>query len=204
MNEFNGGYDDGYAAVDTLWGLKPGRLVERLIQSTALTGRKVLDVGAGEGKNAAALVAAGAAVDALECSPLAIDNGRRLFPSIKINWIRGDIRQYSIEPSAYDVIVCYGSLHCLPNEDAIIDVVTRTMCGLKSGGIYIAVAFNDGSQDLSAHPGFNPTLCTHRFYLQLFGGWTINFQSDELLFETHPHNMIPHYHSITRIMATKP
>jgi hypothetical protein len=38
----------------------------------------------------------------------------------------------------------------------------------------------------------------------MYRGWTLLHQSDEDLHETHPHNSIPHVHSMTRLIARKP
>jgi tellurite methyltransferase len=71
-----GGYDAGYAAVPCFWGILPGSLVAEFLEDVNPIGMRVLDVGAGEGKNAAAFSKRGAYVDAIECSFDAIENGK--------------------------------------------------------------------------------------------------------------------------------
>lgn len=201
--EANGGYDDGYVSVRSFWGTKPGSLVAELLQTQKVAGLKVLDVGAGEGKNAAALSRAGACVDAIECSPHAIRNGQELFASASINWIEADAADWLYPVEHYDVVVCYGLIHCLASELAADRLIGSLQRSLKADGIFILVSFNDGSHDLSGHPGFAPLFLPHAWFLRHFQRWTIQSVSDSILFETHPHNNIPHHHSLTRLSAVK-
>jgi 2-polyprenyl-3-methyl-5-hydroxy-6-metoxy-1,4-benzoquinol methylase len=203
--ETNGGYDEGYRAVSGFWGTAPGSLVADYLKAETATDYKVLDVGAGEGKNAAAFARAGAEVDAVECSAAAIRNGRQLFPSDRINWIHSDVLARTYPTGKYDIVVSYGLSHCLPSDAALRSFIENLKSSLRSGGTFILVAFNAGSHDLAlAHPGFHPLLLSHSWYLHRFAGWHFRHASDTLLFETHPHNDIPHHHSMTRISAIKP
>lgn len=202
--EIDGGYDEGYRSVTCFWGTAPASLVASYLRSHDPSGFQVLDVGAGEGKNAAAFVSAGARVDALECSSTAIQNGLQLFPNVDINWIRTDVVEYVYPKCLYDVVICYGLLHCLSSEATAQRLVRMLQESLKEGGIIFVAAFNDGSHDLSAHPGFKPLLLSHDWFVRQFDGWHIKSISDSILFETHPHNNIPHHHSLTRFSAVKP
>lgn len=202
--EQNGGYDAGYKAVPCLWGLEPASLVRRFIAARGVEGLRVLDVGAGEGKNAAALVAQGAIVDAVECSAAAIHNGKCAFPEVAINWIHSDVSCAAMPKAYYDLVVSYGLTHCMSDAEAAMTLIQSTQSALKPGGEYILASFNDGSHDLSAHEGFSPLLLPHGWFSDLFEGWEMIAMSDEILYETHPHNGIPHHHSLTRIWARKP
>jgi 2-polyprenyl-3-methyl-5-hydroxy-6-metoxy-1,4-benzoquinol methylase len=163
----------------------------------------VLDAGAGEGKNAAAFVRLEAHVDAIECSSAAIENGRKLHPELKINWLHSDISAIELGRERYDVVVCYGLIHCLASKDVAAKVLSGLMRALKTGGTFILASFNDGSHDMSAHPGFQPLLLPHGWFVERFRDWQVEVLTDTVLFETHPHNNIPHHHSLTRLMAVK-
>ncbi|RWO94081.1 MAG: class I SAM-dependent methyltransferase [Mesorhizobium sp.] len=204
LTEVDGGYDQGYRVVENFWGTAPASLVAAFLRTQNPAGFRVLDVGAGEGKNSAAFTSAGACVDALECSAAAIQNGRKLFPGEHINWIQADAMEHAYPSCSYDIIICYGLIHCLPTEAAARDLILRLQNSLKRAGTIFVVAFNNGSHDLSAHPGFKPLLLSHDWFIQQFGGWRIDVASDSILFETHPHNKIPHHHSLTRLSAVKP
>src|SRR5690348_6695352 len=100
-----GGYNEGYAAVPCFWGTAPGSLILKLLEEIDATGMHVLDLGAGEGKNAAAFARRGAIVDAIECSSKAIENGRNAFSDTNINWIHADAAQHSYPVAYYDVVI---------------------------------------------------------------------------------------------------
>jgi tellurite methyltransferase len=198
----DGGYDDGYSACPCFWGKLPGSLIrEFLATKPSLVGRTVLDLGCGEGKNANALALAGASVDAVDCSALAIANGRRAFTSRSINWITSDALDHLRKCQTYDIVVLYGLLHCFPSAQDISELIALALQKTASGGMHFVVAFNDGPHDLSAHPDFRPTLVSHAFYCEQYRGQVITSAGDSVLHETHPHNLIPHFHSVTRIIA---
>lgn len=201
----NGGYDEGYSAVPCFWGEDPGSLVKLFLENHSVKGDLILDLGCGEGKNANAFAAAGATAIAVDCSQVAITNGETVFADSPIDWRISDATSFvkSQSDKTYDVVVAYGLLHCMNSEaeaDALIDNVKRVT---KTGGTVILVAFNDRSQDLSAHPGFDPLLMPHDWYAAKFGGWRNEILTDTDLHETHPHNGIPHHHSLTRLIARK-
>jgi 2-polyprenyl-3-methyl-5-hydroxy-6-metoxy-1,4-benzoquinol methylase len=163
----------------------------------------ILDLGCGEGKNAGALALSGARVVAVDCSSRALANGRCAFPSEDIEWHLSDAHSYLANADSFDAVVMYGLLHCLASSEEIAAIVQLALHKTRVDGYHFTVAFNDGPHDLSAHPGFSPTLLPHAFYLQLYARHTILTQSDSIIYETHPHNRVSHYHSITRIVARK-
>jgi tellurite methyltransferase len=200
---FNGGYDDGYSQCVCFWGTTPGSLVQRFISSVPCKGLRVLDLGCGEGKNANALAHAGSEVTAVDCSELAIANGRREFVDAEIEWVVSESAAYLSHCEPFDVIVMYGLLHCLPSLEAISTMIASAIQKTRRGGYHILVAFNDGPHDLAAHPGLNPTLAPHEFYLDQYRLLRIVTQTTEIIQEVHPHNSIPHHHSLTRLIARK-
>ena len=202
--ETDGGYDEGYLAITGFWGTDPGSLVRDYLSKNDVSGLRVLDVGAGEGKNAAAFARAGSKVEAVECSLAAIKNGQQLFPQDAIEWVHSDVLRIDYTNSPYDVIVSYGLTHCLPSEATARHVVAQLQSALDSGGTFILVSFNSGSHDLTAHPGFRPLLLDHGWFVKMFDGWRFEHLSDSILSETHPHNNIRHHHSLTRLTAIKP
>jgi tellurite methyltransferase len=198
----DGGYDEGYSRSSCFWGRSPGSLVRAFLERhPSLKGRTVLDLGCGEGKNAFAFAMTGASVDAVDCSALAIKNGRNAFPDANIRWVAASAMEYLRACSSYDVIVMYGLLHCLSSAKDISAVIELAMKRTVLHGTNIVAAFNDGPHDLSAHPNFKPTLVSHGFYCDQYRSQQIVSDTDSILYETHPHNNIPHFHSITRLVA---
>lgn len=200
-----GGYDEGYARCDRFWGVEPGSLVLRWL-STPLEGLRILDVGCGDGKNALWLAARGANVMALDVSRLALDRATRQDGAGRVSWVVADAAALPfIRTPQFDVIIAYGLLHCLANEVAVHAVIDALQSLTKHGGLHLAVAFNARDQDLDrAHPGFRPTLLEHHAYLRAYASWQVLEATDTLLYESHPHNDVPHHHSMTRIVARSP
>jgi tellurite methyltransferase len=199
-----GGYEDGYASCACFWGTSPGSLVKMFIERhPKLEGFRVLDLGCGEGKNAAAFARSGARVVAVDCSSRALANGQHAFSDEEIEWHLAGAHSYLTGSDSFDVIVMYGLLHCLSSSEEIEALVELALQKTRMGGYHFVVAFNDGPHDLSAHPNFTPTLLSHSFYLKQYAEQMVLIESNSIIHETHPHNQIPHFHSLTRILARK-
>jgi tellurite methyltransferase len=203
LNIYDGGYDDGYRACPCFWGIKTGSLITKFLEENSVENNRILDAGCGEGKNAVALADLGADVTALDCSEVALKNAQSAFGNNSVHWHCTDVRNLDSPVEPYDVVVAYGLLHCMKSADEIASVVLRLQELTAVEGWNIICAFNDREHDLSAHPGFDPCLIPHSTYLSLYEGWELTFSSDEDLHETHPHNNIPHVHSMTRFIAKK-
>ncbi|MDC0675820.1 class I SAM-dependent methyltransferase [Nannocystis radixulma] len=202
----SGGYDDGYKACNCFWGTEPGSLVRRLeVHTGSLRDKIVLDVGCGEGKNAAFLAQKGAYVRALDISAHAVSNAQSAWPTVQgVTWEVTDIRAQTWEIESQDVVVAYGLFHCFSSEAEVNGLVRRLQSATKRAGVHVICAFNDRFQELEeAHPGFSPLLLPHVSYLRLYGDWEILESSDENLTEVHPHNGIRHTHSLTRLIARR-
>ena len=201
----DGGYDEGYRACSCFWGREPSSLVRELEKVlTSFEECSVLDVGCGEGKNAAYMAVRGARVLALDVSPLAVQNARRAWPDTPgIEWVCSDALVGDFGAEVFDVILAYGIFHCLQDQHEIQELHWRLSEATKVGGYHVVCTFNSRQQDLSAHPGFRPCLCEHSFYVDLYGNWELLVATDSDLAEVHPHNGILHTHSMTRLLARK-
>lgn len=201
----DGGYDSGYRACPCFWGLEPGKLVRKIVELMPhLGGVHILDVGCGEGKNAAFFDRHGATVTAVDVSELAIAHAKQLWPTATtIDWQTCDARTLNYEPEAYDIVIAYGLMHCLRDGDEINRLIDNLQRSTRVGGYHAIVALNSRHQDLRAHPELRPCLLPHSAYLAQYTMWEIAFEEDADLKETHPHNLIPHAHSLTRILARK-
>ena len=189
-----------------LLGPPSGHLVSALTRIlSSWRGLTVLDVGCGEGKNAAFAAQHGASVRAIDASVLALRNAAAAWPTTgNINWELADVRTLEFPPDAYDVVLAYGLLHCFANESEVRRVVAMLQHTTAAGGFNVICAFNSRSQDLRAHPGFDPVLLDHDDYVRLYANWRVLYSTDNDLDEVHPHNGIRHVHSITRLIARKP
>jgi tellurite methyltransferase len=204
MSNSSGGYDEGYLSCSCFWGRSPGSLVRSHLESIVnAKGLRVLDLGCGEGKNANAFAEAGADVIAVDSSRVAIDNGMKAFPAARIEWVHSDAKSYLENADTFDVVIMYGLLHCLGSAEDVRLLIDCALQRTHATGTHIVAAFNDGPHDLSAHPGFKPLLLSHEFYIGCYAGSKIVSASDSILEETHPHNNIRHFHSLTRMVAVK-
>jgi 2-polyprenyl-3-methyl-5-hydroxy-6-metoxy-1,4-benzoquinol methylase len=201
----DGGYDIGYKKCNCFWGTKPGSLILKLESYIDnFNSLKVLDLGCGEGKNSIYLANKGAIVDAYDISEYAINNAQQIckdHPNIKLQ--TANVIDLNFSEKYYDIIISYGLFHCFHDKKEVSSIIKSSLKALKSNGFFILCAFNSREQDLSAHKDFNPLLLSHDEYLGCFSNDDILFQSDENLYETHPHNQIPHMHSMTRIIIKK-
>lgn len=200
-----GGYEGAYRTCPCFWGSTPGSVLLQLDQVDRLENLDVLDVGCGEGKNAAWLASRNCHVCAVDLSTTAIEHARASHPSSTVDWRVADVTTFDwIQSQGYDLTIAYGLMHCLRDEVTVRGVIEGLKQSTRVGGRSVLVAFNSGPHDLSAHPGFEPLLLSHEYYLAQFSDWELEFNSDSLLHETHPNNGIPHFHSMTRIAARKP
>jgi hypothetical protein len=120
-----------------------------------------------------------------------------------VHWELADARYVPLTPEGHDIVIAYGLLHCLESLEQVADVVMRLQRATRPGGFHVICAFNSRRQELDAHPGFCPVLLAHDAFLSMYSDWKVIFESDEDLHETHPHNNIPHTHSLTRLIAQK-
>src|SRR5690348_9530634 len=93
----HGPYDDGYKSCPCFWGTEPGTFVKKLVGHIQdMSGMLVLDAGCGEGKNAKYLSSAGAIVRAIDVSPYAIANAKKLSCPSDPHWELADIREIDL------------------------------------------------------------------------------------------------------------
>jgi cyclopropane fatty-acyl-phospholipid synthase-like methyltransferase len=179
-------------------------MVRQLADGTDLSGAHVLDLGCGEGKNAAFLANLGCIVEAWDISSAALDNAQAMWPDIPISWNERDATDISAEHRTFDLVIAYGLFHCLSR-----DLIPSTIANIKRvtapGGYNIAVCYNDRTHANfdEAHPAFQPTRLPHEIYVRSYSDWEIIAASDEDLTEQHPTNMVDHTHSMTRLLARK-
>ena len=200
-----GGYEEGYLRCGCFWGRRPAGLVTEAVRFFQKAQDKfALDLGCGEGKNAAAMARSGFYVIGLEISGEALENARRNFSGLRVVWMKGDMTTITFPVRVFDLAVATGSLHCLRSQEEIVSTVTMIQAATRAGGINVVSAFNDGPHNFSGHQdGFDPTLISHETYLGLYDGWEIVEESNRTQADIHPDTQVKHFHSITRIMARR-
>lgn len=201
----NPGYDEGYAQCPRFWGQTPAVLVQKAIDMFASIEQKTaIDLGCGDGKNAVALARAGFRVVALDKSEIAVRNAINSYGTGDVSWLVADLTSIEGPPACYDLVIATGSLHCLASDDAIVRAIKGMQRLTKPGGLNVVSAFDDGPQDMEGHDaGFRPTLMPHARYVELYSAWEVIDATTVLQADEHPHNRVPHHHSITRLLARR-
>lgn len=104
-----------------------------------LRGKRVLEVGCGEGVASVQLAYCGADVDAVDLSPVSVDVGRRRAEAtgVAVNFRVADVTRDDLAaPGTYDVVWCDLILHHL--TDSLAAVMDGVLRWLRPGGLFIA------------------------------------------------------------------
>ena len=109
----------------------PTKIVEVVEKyATLATGNDALDIACGMGRNSKFLVSKGFSVDALDISPIAIENLKNID---NISAMEVDFDTYILKENSYDLIVCTYYLN-----RSLFPQIERA---LKKGGIFIFETF---------------------------------------------------------------
>ena len=154
----SGGYNEGYERCSCFWGTEPGSFLKLITHyETSFTGRRALDAGCGEGKNAVFLARHGANVDAVDVSPVAIENGRRVWKQEEKSPL--DCGGYPVSKAASRSTTLSSRTACstaLLTEREVMATISALQAATVRGGYNILCAFNNRHQQLNkAHPRFS-------------------------------------------------
>lgn len=111
-------------------------VTKKLLEADQLfsAGRRLLDLGCGDGKDAISFAEAGYIVDGVEIDPTKIKSltARRKRYSIRIFQERLEL--FAIKPKRYAIAIANNSLPFLGRKDAVFKVLRSMVNGLKPGG----------------------------------------------------------------------
>ena len=210
-------WEDQYVKNESLWGLQPDY---RLVQYGRLAPPgKVLDLGAGEGRNVLWLAAFGGyEAEGVELSAAAIErcraNGERYGVPVRMH--QADLRTFPVQEEAYSCIIAANSLNFMAKSE-LLQLLPRLKAGVKPGGLLYLSLF---SQLDPKYAVFKETLepCGEdTFYLESLQGpvcfphrreigeWFEDFETlcfSEALEWDNGHGE-PHYHGIAEYIGRK-
>ena len=128
-------YEKLYKEHECVFGLKPTPIVEKMMKYLA-SGR-VIDLGAGEGRNSLFLAKKGFEATAIDNSKTAIDKLRKFTQEkkISVNTILGDIREFDI-PQKQDAILAMLIFHHFSRPETIL-LIKKMKLATREGGLNV-------------------------------------------------------------------
>ena len=212
------GFDDLYASVYDYFGLEPDDLLLRFYRELDRAGR-VLDIGAGQGRNALFLARRGYAVDAIELSSVAAAQMRERASgnSLPLSIFQGSFESFSSDIDYYTGILVFGIIQELP-RDSIETLMDRINVWTREGCLAFVSAFtvdDPGFADISREwralgrnsfaddAGFTCTFLERGELPLLFGGWDARHYWEGLSPEHAHGDDPPHRHGRVEALFRK-
>jgi tellurite methyltransferase len=195
-----------YLQEEYYWGKEPNQLAQRIldyIPRNEIKGKKVLDLGAGEGRDSVFLAKEGFDVLALDISPAGLDKAKRLANEMNttIRTLEGDLNTF-ILPYKVDVIYSIGTLQYIhPNnrDKQFQHFKDNTL----SNGLNVLFSFIE-HPDIKIAPdwGKNEYLYQREELQSYYVDWETLF-TEEIIFDCNSSG-IPHRHAARIFIAGKP
>lgn len=130
------GWDDRYSAPGFLFGTEPADFVRR--QAWRITpGDRVLAVADGEGRNSVFVAGLGAAVTAMDASPVALAKARALATErgVQVDYRQADIESWAWEDTTVDAVLAVFIQFAPPGQRSRI--FTGMARSLRPGGLLL-------------------------------------------------------------------
>lgn len=130
-------WDERYRKDPDVFGAEPNRFVAEHL--AGLEPGRVLDLGAGQGRNALWLAAQGHRVTAVDLSEVAITRLRELAAArgLRVDAVAADLTEWTPEPAAFDVVLL-SYLQLVPPQREVVHGAAAT--ALAPGGRLFLVA----------------------------------------------------------------
>lgn len=204
-------YDDYLMSEGLLWTPEPAKYIKKFLIEfgSSIEQKKVLDIGAGEGKNSIPFALTGCNVTAIDTSPIALSRFHyqpgynKCKHNIEI--INKSIFDINFTDNSFDIIIAYGLFHCFENSIEIIDLIKKIRLWLSNEGYFIGATFTNKllPPEEQNYLNYNAFLNPLEFK-ELFKSWQILEYEEDIIREKHPiKGSVFHKHSIARIIARK-
>lgn len=210
-------WDDIYKKSECYWGLNPnGNLVQFL---SLIPKGKILDIGAGEGRNALFLAKHGFKVLCLDVSEVASEKCKKLAEKlgVSIDYKIGDIQDFSSASCKFSCIICSAALPFMKKSEAK-EVIEKMKEWLVPKGIILVSVFttedplyktylDEGLEELENGTFFDPKIGEYFCFFQKaeleesFSDCKI-IHYDERTFLDKAHGK-PHSHGMAEIVVEK-
>ncbi|HRZ95629.1 MAG TPA: class I SAM-dependent methyltransferase [Candidatus Moranbacteria bacterium] len=196
-------YDSIYKENTNFCNQKPNELLAKFLKKLP-KGKKVLDLGCGQGRDSFYLAQKNLHVTAVDNSKVAIvqikeaikeKNAKNIWPVCK------DIAKFKIKPGIFGLINCQNALQFLPKKSAL-KTIENIKKNISPGGIIILTSFIAHTQPLDKNKSrFKPGEMKKLFSDSDF---KIYYYFEGILNDKgHLGNPKPHKHGIVNIVAKK-
>ena len=203
LREKTSPYDEQYEKEEYYWGLKHSLLAEQVVEIMQVPqGKRLLDIGSGEGRDSIYFAKCGFKLDSLELSVPGIEKIKQYSQSTgcTVNVLHANMIGYELK-DLYDVIYSMGSLQFLPLEQRQkhFDIYKRQTCsgGLNAHLVFVEKPFIKVAPDWERNEFFYMSGDLARYYHD----WEI-IQCEERIIDCNSAN-IPHQHAVNYIIARK-
>ncbi len=172
-------------------------LVKKLPQ-----GAKVLDLGAGDGRNAIFLAKKGFDVTAVDVSEAGIKKLEKIAgeKGAKVKTKVQDMREFKFDEQ-YDLIISHGCLHMIERKEWQ-KLIERIRENTKLGGYNVILVFTDKIEPSKNLKEFMVGLFREGEIFSLYSDWEIIQQKSYVFNDKHPGG-VRHTHSVNKIVAKK-
>lgn len=155
MNDAQQMWNERFGSTEYVFGLEPNDFLRE--QATKLPRGRVLSLGEGEGRNAVWLATQGFDVWSVDLSPVGVDKTLKLAEShgVTVHASVGDLADYVIEPTTWDVIISIFA-HTPPPIRKRIH--RQVVSGLRHGGVYLLEAYTPSQIALGTGGPKDPSL----------------------------------------------
>ncbi|WP_292377392.1 methyltransferase domain-containing protein [Methanosarcina sp. UBA289] len=195
-----------YLKPDYYWGEKPNELVDKVLEfipDGQITNKKLIDLGAGEGRDSVFFALQGFNVLAVEIAPAGLEKAVKLAreKDTTIETMEADINDIVL-PKIFDVVYSIGTLQYIRPENRKRQF-GNIKINTKTGGINVMCTFVE-HPDVKTAPdwGKNEYLYESQELQSYYKDWELLY-SNEYIFDCKSSN-IPHQHAVRTIIARKP
>lgn len=194
-----------YSRETYYWGREPSRLAQRTVDylPTDPSGLRLVDIGAGEGRDAVFFAERGFEVTAIDVSPAGLEKARRLADErgVELTTRQADANEFEL-PESMDVVFSTGAVQFI-RPDVRQRQFERFRRRTTPGGVHAVFAFVD-------HPDIPPAPDTtddqypfERTELQAYYEDWETLHTAEVIFDDDSGG-IPHRHAARIHVARKP
>ena len=196
-------YEKWYEGDDYYWGIEPGSFLNELVDlNPPSAGKKVLDIGCGEGKDAVYMAQKGYEVFAFDLTENGIRKTIALAKNrgVKLNAYVDDINTF-VTREQYDIIYSTGTVQYLFDENKIEFFKKLEKITKPNGIVYINVFVEKSFLELPPDWDREEKMWEPGELFTYLADWKFE-RIDEVIFEDQSGG-VPHYHCMDTIICRK-